>query len=151
MKLTLGTVDDVKRSKLGVDLLRLGEAAVAGDEKSLIEILYTDLVLLARVFYIIVKEQHPEIDEDKFLHAMGGDAQFDADRAFRAELLDFFRAIRRPELEEMVLTQSAMIESGAKLMVAEIQDLDLDGLLKAMVKERLDSVMSSNGLPESQE
>ena len=138
MKITLGTVDDVYR-ELGVDMLRLGEAAEKGDDKSLLEVLYQDLVLLGRVFYHIVKRQHPEITEDDFLHSLGGDAQFNADRAFRAELLGFFRAMNRMELEEMILTQSAMIETGAMVAVQEIQSLDLDLLIRHLVGEKTKS------------
>lgn len=138
MKLTLGTVDDVYRA-LGVDMLRLGEALEDSDDRSLLEVLYQDLVLLGRVFYHVVKDQHPEITESEFLHSLGGDAQFNADRAFRAELLGFFRAMNRPELEEMILTQSATIETGALVAVQEIQALDLDKLIQKIVGEKTKS------------
>ena len=150
LRLTLGAVDDVKRA-LGVDLLRLDATSAENDEMTMNEALFADLVLLCKVFYVMVKKQHPEVDEDTFLHAMGGEAGFAANRAFQAELLNFFRAMKRPELEEMILTSAAMIEAGAILAIEKVQALDLDKLLDNLVKQQIKDVLPLSDLQESQE
>ena len=126
MDMTIGGFMRVKAAH-GVDLFALDQG-----EPPLIEVLYSDPVLLARIIYTLVGHQIDGVDEMSFCDAMGQDALFKADRVFRAALIDFFRTARRPELAETVVATSALIEIGALTGEEELKAMDLSKMIEPL-------------------
>ena len=126
MGLTVGGFMEVKAAH-GVDLFALDQ----GDPQ-LINVLYSDPVLLAKIIYTLVGDQIEGVDELSFCKAMGQDALFNADRVFRADLVGFFRTARRGELAETVVATSALIEIGAQTGEEELKAINLATLIEPL-------------------
>ena len=126
MGLTIGSFMEVK-SAHAVDLFALDQGT-----PPLIEVLYSDPVLLAKIIYTIVGDQIDGVDEMSFCKAMGDNALFEADRMFRAELVHFFQTARRPELAETVVATSALIEIGAQTGAEELKAIDLAAMMEPL-------------------
>jgi len=126
MALSIGGFMRVKDAH-GVDLFALDQGT-----PPLIEVLYSDPVLLARIIYTLVGHQIEGVDELSFCDAMGQDALFKADRVFRAALIDFFRTARRPELAETVIATSALIEIGALTGEEELKAVNLATMIEPL-------------------
>ena len=156
MRLSIGSFEDVKRAT-GIDLYTLDQG-----EPTMQEVLYSDLNRLAGVFFAILQRQHPDVTLDDFLHSMGSATHFDANRAFCAELLDFFQQARRPDLAEQLLTIAAIIEVGAIQSQQEMVNpematgLDLAEFFETMTEALKDHIrtgleLQSGSEPVSQE
>lgn len=126
MDMTIGGFMRVKAAH-GVDLFALDQG-----DPPLIEVLYSDPVLLAKIIYTLVGHQIDDVDELSFCDAMGQDALWDADRVFRAALIAFFRTARRPELAETVVATSALIEIGALTGEEELKAVDLATMIEPL-------------------
>jgi hypothetical protein len=143
MALSIGGFMKVKAAH-GVDLFALDQGS-----PPLIEVLYSDPILLARIIFTLVGDQIEDVDEMGFCDAMGEDALWDADRVFRAALIGFFQTARRGDLAETVIATSALIEIGALTGEEELKAVSLAKMvepLRDMIREKFGKL--SGTVPE---
>ena len=137
VSVSFGAIEEVKKDCDGVDLLLMDHG-----EPTLYETLYSDLMLLATVLYSLCKEQHPEVTKDKFFKGLKGDTLFLADRALRAECVDFFIGIRRPDLARVMIVHSVTIEAAAENALAQLTNIDLKQVISAIAADAVAATMS---------
>lgn len=132
--LTIGAMKRVK-DELGLDLLapheKPGESAderaksklFKGRRALLVSVLNSDPSLLIDVICQIIAPQMEakKVTGDDFAESLGGDAAYQAYRAFHDEWSDFFQKFHRPDAAAMVLKHLEMIEAESKRDVAMVE------------------------------
>lgn len=145
------TIGDAKRVKnlLDVNLLE----PEAGDPPLLTR-LGTEEILLCDVIYCLVKPQADDrnISDEQFGIALGAAEILQAQEAFYAEWLDFFRGRGRNDRIKAIEAQQRMINLAVQKVEQEIDKIDLEAELEKTFQEtRKESGKPFTGSPESSE
>lgn len=130
--ISVGTVKRV-RARLAdrlpgraIDLLHIEEG-----RPPLVSLLSTDAELLVDVIFEALQStpENPDVDAVAFAEAMGGDAMLAATAAFWSELRDFFRAVGRIDLAQVVCTQANAFRLIMEKQIHELEQLDLPAII----------------------
>ena len=148
ISLTLGSAMHVKDA-LGVDLLE----PEAGDPP-LITRLGTDEMLLGQVICSLLAGQFEahHVTEQQVRDAFDGNTLLAAQKAFYAELVDFFHQRGRGDRAKAVAAQARMIEAAVKAVEAKLDAIDTEAVIRtamgrgAMSGSSLEPSASTPGL-----
>jgi len=143
IEITFGTLKAL-RCDLYADFLKVFDRKT-DDDHPLLRVCQ-DIVFAVDVLWVVCSKQAADrsIDEESFAFRLGAEAGYDAHQALLAEFEDFFRRLKRPELEKLVRTQAEMIAAGlekmqeavtvaAEMSRRELADLDVEAI---MTRER---------------
>ncbi len=121
IKLTFGSIKQLKESSLSIDLLDL-----EGGEPPLITRFATDIELLINSIYVLVKTQAEKVgvSDEKFGLSLDGQAILQAHNAFYEELQYFFQNSGRTDRVKAIAAQKVMIEHAIKMADAKVSQID---------------------------
>lgn len=121
IEITLGAVERVAVDT-GVLLTDIvGDNQTNESEGVLFEKLMMDELLLAKVIYSLVKDQHQTIDLDSFYDAMDGEAFGNAEDAFWKAVIDFFRLRGRDYAVKILNSREQMLKTMSQAVDLEIK------------------------------
>lgn len=144
IRLTIGAVDRVKGEFEGtIDLLNL-----AAGKPPLVSQLDSDPALLAHVIYVLAKcRDYPNMSQEDFADLLDAPTFAAAEKAFWAELEDFFQTTGRSDLCRLIEAQKEVREGMQEAMKTKVDELT------EMAIEKMQSLATSGqpsgSLPES--
>jgi hypothetical protein len=126
LTLTFGAAIAVK-SKLDVDLLQIE----AGDPPLLTR-LGTDELLLGEILLVMLEGQFEKhkVTEDDVRNAFDGATLLAAQKAFYAEMIDFFRSRGRKDRAAAVAKQMTMIDAAIEAIEQRIDAIDVETTIR---------------------
>lgn len=142
--LTLGAVERLKHSELGLDLLRMDvPIAVAGKAEKLPPalLLEIDLPIVANVVWLLIEPEANRlgVSQQAFLESVDGDVFFAAKEALGRALTDFSQKLRRPEQVEMLSKSREAVDKMLAKAAKQTANLDIE----MEVAKAMDKAMSS--------
>ena len=158
ISLTIGVVNRIK-SQLKLDLYapqdppgedadeRAKAVKYNGKPAPLVTVLNRDVSILFDVIFEIVRPQGEKLSlsAEDFVNGMGGDAAYDAYRAFQEEWEDFFQKFHRPDAAKMIEKHLEMVEAEATKDAKTVEKL-AEMAEEAAERNRENAIKQADGL-----